>query len=408
MTGLLLRLFVKNYKDTDSPQVRSACGKVAGLVGIVCNLLLCAGKFLIGTLSGALSIAADAVNNLSDAASSIITLLGFKLAEKPADDEHPFGHARLEYLSGLMVSALILIIGAMLLVSSVKKLFSPDPETVAVSAVLIIVLLLSIAGKLWLMLFYKKVGRHIKSASLEASSADSRNDVLSTAAVLLACVTGALIQRFTGHDVGGYIDGGMGVLVALFILVSGFGIAKDTISPLLGEPADPELVRSIRDDILAHDKVLGIHDLIVHDYGPGQRFATVHVEMDMRIPPLDAHDIIDNIEMDFRKNHHIELVIHYDPVVTDDAEANRIHAHMVQAARDIDPALSLHDFRMVRGQSHNNLIFDLAVPKQLRGKEKELHQRLLDALSDEPKKYYLVITYDEAAFNALPASAGSE
>lgn len=324
MTSLLLRLFVKDYRNTASPAVRSRYGKFSGIVGIICNVLLCIAKFLIGTLSGAVSIAADAVNNLSDAASSVVTLLGFKLSEKPADEEHPFGYARVEYLSGLAVAALILIIGMLLIVSSVQKLLSPAPEAVDFSVVLVIVLVLSIAVKLWMSVFNTNLGNKINSATLLATAADSRNDVISTAAVLLACIAGALIKHFWGVEIGGYIDGGMGVLVALFIIWSGFGIAKETISPLLGESNDPELVALVKEHIEEYENILGCHDLIVHDYGPGQRFATVHVEMDAAIPPLDAHDLIDNIEFDFRKNHNVQLVIHYDPVVTDDAEANKL------------------------------------------------------------------------------------
>lgn len=401
MTSLLLRLFVKDYENTASPAVRSGYGKFSGIVGIICNIFLCIAKFLIGTLSGAVSIAADAVNNLSDAASSVVTLIGFRLSEKPADEEHPFGYARVEYLSGLAVAALILVIGVLLVISSVKKLFSPDPESVAFSWVLVIVLVLSIAVKLWMSVFNTKLGKKINSATLLATAADSRNDVISTAAVLLACVAGAVIKRFWSVDVGGYIDGGMGILVALFIIWSGVGIAKDTISPLLGESNDPELVELVKEHVESYENILGFHDLIVHDYGPGQRFATVHVEMDVNIPPLDAHDLIDNIEMDFRDNHNVQLVIHYDPVVTDDEEANLLQNKLREAAVAIDPALTIHDFRMVRGHTHTNLVFDLVVPHRLKGQEKSLQAQLETAMQTEDMKYYLVITFDAAAFNNL-------
>lgn len=400
MTALLLRLFVKGG-DPASPAVRSRCGKLSGITGIVCNLLLCLAKFLIGTLSGAVSIAADAVNNLSDAASSVVTLLGFKLAEKPADEEHPFGHARIEYLSGLAVAALILVIGVLLAITSVKKLLSPAPESVAFSWVLVAVLLLSVGVKLWMALFNTRLGRLIDSGSLLAAAADSRNDVLSTAAVLLACCAGALIRHFWGLDIGGYLDGGMGVLVAVFIVRSGVAIAKDTISPLLGEPADPELVELVRQQILSYDDILGIHDLIVHDYGPGQRFASVHVEMDAAIPALEAHDLIDNIEMEFRSKHRIQLVIHYDPVVTDDAEANVLREKLGAAAHAIDPALMFHDFRVVHGHTHTNLVFDLVLPHALKGQEQAIKAQLEAAMQTDTMKYYLVITFDDAAFNRI-------
>ena len=401
MTSLLLRLFVKNGQDLSSPAVRSRCGKLSGITGIVCNLLLCGVKFLIGTLSGAVSIAADAVNNLSDAASSVVTLLGFKLAEKPADEEHPFGHARIEYLSGLAVAAMILVIGVLLAIASVKKLFSPAPESVAFSWVLVTVLVLSIAVKLWMALFNTRLGRLIDSASLLAAAADSRNDVISTAAVLLACCAGALIKRLGGPDIGGWLDGGMGVLVAIFIVRSGVDIAKDTISPLLGESVDPELVALVRQELQGYDNILGFHDLIVHDYGPGQRFASVHVEMDAAIPVLEAHDLIDNIELDFRNNHRIRLVIHYDPVVTDDEEANALKEKLCAAVLAVDPELKIHDFRMVRGHTHTNLVFDLVIPHRLKGREQAIKAQLETAMQTDDMKYYLVITFDDAAFNRM-------
>lgn len=399
MTRLLIKLFVRDYQNTGSPKVRASYGKFSGLVGIVCNLLLCIAKFLIGTLSGAVSIAADAVNNLSDAASSVVTLLGFKLSEKPADDRHPFGYARVEYLSGLAVAALILVIGGILIVTSIQKLFSPEPESVEFSVVLVIVLVLSIAVKLWMSLFNTTLGKKINSASLLATAADSRNDVISTGAVLLACVAGFVIRRCGGPDIGGYLDGGMGVLVALFILWSGFGIARETVSPLLGEANDPELVAEVREHIAGYEQILGIHDLVVHDYGPGQRFATVHAEMDASVPPLEAHDLIDNIEMEFRRNRNVQLTIHYDPVVVGDKEADRLQNVIRDAAKELHPELTVHDFRMVRGETHSNLVFDLAVPRELRGKETDIRRRLEQALSGDGRKYYLVITYDEAVFN---------
>lgn len=405
MTAFLLRLFVKDAENTSSPAVRASYGKFSGLVGIACNLLLCIAKFLIGTLSGAVSIAADAVNNLSDAASSVVTLLGFKLSEKPADDEHPFGYARVEYLSGLAVAALILAIGVLLVISSVQKLCTPSPESVAFSWVLVVVLVLSIAVKLWMSLFNKTLGKKINSAALLATAADSRNDVISTAAVLCACVLGAIIQKIWKIDIGGYIDGGMGVIVALFIIWSGFGIAKDTISPLLGESVDPELVELVREHIEEYPDILGCHDLIVHDYGPGQRFASVHVEMDVNIPPLQAHDLIDNMEMDFRNNHNIQLVIHYDPVVTDDENANHLKEKLRAAAREIDGELSIHDFRVVYGHTHTNLVFDLVVPHKYKGQEKALLAQLETAMQTEDMKYYLYATFDVASFNQFRTAA---
>lgn len=390
MTQLLLRLFVKNHQDTQSPAVREGYGKLAGLTGIVVNALLCAGKLLAGALSGSVSIMADAINNLSDAASSIVTLLGFKLAAKPADDAHPYGHQRVEYLAGLTVAALILLIGAELVKSSIQRIL--HPEAVAFTAVGAAVLLLSIAAKLWLCLFYRKLGKSIRSEALLASAADSRNDVASTAAVLAAYA----FAYFTHIQ----IDGWAGLLVAVFILWSGVGIAKDTIDPLLGEAPDEALVHAIAQEIRSYDaRVLGIHDLIVHDYGPGRRFASVHVELDAREDVLEAHELIDNIERDVTKKLRVELVIHYDPIVTDDAEVNEVRQRVEAIVTEIDPRLSFHDFRMVRGREHSNVIFDLVLPFDLRGQEHALRARIGEALHAENPRYRTVITFDSEAFN---------
>lgn len=391
MTDLLLRLFVRNYKNTDDPLVRGAYGKLAGIVGIVCNLLLCAGKMMVGILSGSVAIKADAVNNLSDASSSLVTLIGFKLAERPADDEHPYGHARIEYLTGLAVAALILVIGVEFGKSSVEKII--HPESIAFSWVTIAVLVGSILVKLWMALFCSKLGRRIGSAALTATAADSRNDVISTATVLIGCLV--------GHYFHLQIDGYIGLLVALFIVWSGIGIAKETISPLLGEKADDELVRALSDLILSHDKILGIHDLMVHDYGPGQCFASVHAEMDSRDDPLICHDIIDDIERDALRDLRVHLVIHYDPIVTDDEELNRMRELVGKEIKEISPELAMHDFRMVRGPGHTNLIFDLVIPFSMNDRKAELKRRIDERVQFEDRRYYTVITFDEAAHNRI-------
>lgn len=386
MTKLLLRLFVKNREDTASPVVRGAYGKLAGVVGIVCNLLLFAGKLVAGLLSGAVSIMADAVNNLSDAASSIVTLLGFHLAERPADESHPFGHARIEYISGLGVAALILIIGVELGKSSFDKIL--HPAAVKFTGLTLGILVASMVVKLWMALFQRSLGKRISSATLAAAAADSRNDVISTAAVLVSCLV--------GHFFSLKIDGYVGLLVALFIIWSGCGVARETISPLLGEPADPDLVRRIRDLILSHDKTLGLHDLMVHDYGPGQCFASVHVEMDAREDPLLCHDIIDDMERDALRDLRVHLVIHYDPIITDDEELNRMRALVQQELEEIRSDLTLHDFRMVRGPGHTNLIFDLALPFAMQGRELEIKSRIDKRVKQENRRYYTVITFDDA------------
>lgn len=389
MNNLLPRLFIKDYQNVDNMVVRSKYGKLAGVVGILCNVLLFLGKLLIGTLSGSVSITADAVNNLSDASSSVVTLLGFKLAEKPADEGHPYGHARFEYLSGLVVAAMIVVIGVELVKSSVSKIL--HPEAVEFSAAMVIVLLLSIVLKFWMASFSRSLGRRIDSEALIATAADSRNDVISTAAVLTTCIA--------GHLTGWKIDGYVGLLVAIFILYSGVSIARDTIDPLLGEAPNGDLVRMVAGEIGAYDKVLGIHDLMVHDYGPGRRFASVHVEMDSHEDPLICHDIIDDIERDFLTKHNIHLVIHYDPIVTDDEELNHMRELVTAVIQGIDPRLTIHDFRMVRGPGHTNLIFDLAIPFEMKEQKKELSRQINERIQFEDKKYYAVITFDDTTFH---------
>lgn len=389
MTKLLLRLFVRDYNEPQKPAVRTAVGKLSGVVGIVCNLLLFAMKIVVGTISGSVSITADAMNNLSDATSSIVTLVGFKLAEKPADEDHPFGHARFEYLSGLAVAALIIVIGVELAKTSVKKIISP--QAVVFSLPMAAVLLGSVAIKLWMCLFNRTLGKHIQSQALLATAADSRNDVISTTAVLIA----ALVEMFASWRV----DGFMGLAVALFILYSGAMLAKDTISPLLGETASPELQELIIDVIRAEPKVLGYHDLMVHDYGPGQRFASLHVEMDQKEDPLLCHELIDNLERECLQKHGIHLVIHYDPVVTGDAEMDRLQAVVRQILKEIDEHITIHDFRMVRGAGHTNLIFDMALPANLMEQRSAIQKQLDTALAErEPMKLYTVITFDLLSF----------
>lgn len=397
MIKLLLKLFVKNYENKEDKAVRAKVGKLSGIVGILCNVLLCAGKLLIGTLSGSVSITADAMNNLSDAASSIVTLVGFKLAEQPADEEHPYGHARYEYLSGLAVAAMVLVIGFELAKTSFEKIL--HPESVTFSIPLVIVLVGSILVKLWMSLFNTKLGKHIDSAALLATAADSRNDVISTLAVLAA----ALVEKFTGLQIDGY----MGLAVAAFIFYSAIGLAKETISPLLGESASPELCGVIAEVMNAEPMVLGFHDLMVHDYGPGQRFGSLHVEMDQGVDPLTCHELIDNLERFCLEKYNIHLVIHYDPVVVGDPEQDSLNATIFAALQSVDTRLNLHDFRMVRGTGHTNLIFDVALPADLMGKEKHIGKTIDAALAarGDNMTYYTVITFDNGAFNVpvIPA-----
>lgn len=398
MTNFLLRRFIPDYQNTADPAVRERYGKLAGITGIICNVLLFAFKLLAGTLSGSVSITADAVNNLSDASSSLVTLLGFRLAARPADEKHPYGHARMEYLSGLAVAVMILVIGVELVKSSVQKIL--HPEAVEFSVLTAAVLTGSILLKLWMALFDRKLGRKISSAALIAAAADSRSDVIATGAVLLACVVG----RLTGL----MIDGWAGLLVALFILWSGVGVVKDTVDPLLGAKPDEALVRAIAYLMTSHVDILGFHDLMVHDYGPGRRFASVHAEIDHRIDPLVAHEILDEIERQAKRELHVDLVIHYDPIVTDDPEIAAVRTRVLQIMHGLDPRLSLHDFRMVSGSHHVNVIFDMVIPPEDAQTAEQLRRQIEAQLQDGKKTYHLIVTFDTAAFNELSTEAGEQ
>ena len=382
MTRLLLRIFAPDGS-------RAAVGKLSGSVGIVCNFMLCAIKLIAGSLASSVSIMADALNNLSDAISSIVTLLGFKLAERPADEHHPYGHARYEYLSGLAVAVIIMLIGLELAKSSVQKIF--HPAAVEFSAVTAAVLVISIAIKLWMAIFNRRLSIMIGSAALEAVGVDSRNDCFATGAVLLAGV----IESVTHVPVDGYV----GLAVAVMIMVSGWKTARQTISPLLGEAVDPLLRQQIADFVTSAPKVLGYHDLMVHDYGPGRRFASLHVEMDKDEDPLQCHEIIDRLERSCLENYGVHLVIHYDPVVTDDPELERMRTLVGAILRMKDENISIHDFRMVSGEEDTNLIFDVALPPALQGQEESIRAALENALNDLGRgTYHTVITFEPVIF----------
>ena len=365
--------------------IRARIGKLSGAVGIICNCLLAAGKLIVGHMTSSMSITADGLNNLSDGASSIVTLLGFKLAEKPADRKHPYGHARIEYIAGLTVAVMILFIGLELGKSSVEKLIDPEPIEFSFTAVW--VLFASILVKLFMMLFNLKMGRKINSNALLATAADSRNDVMTTSAVLAA----SIVEHF--YDVR--IDGVMGIAVSLFILYSGIKLAGETMSPLLGEGANPELQKQITDYINGCPMVLGCHDLMVHDYGPGRRYASIHVEIDKNEDPMACHARIDRMERECLKNYGTHLVIHYDPVVTDDPEVNSTKRLVNTIIKVRDGRLTIHDFRMVDDGESVKMSFDMILPEDLRGQEqsiKETVEKALDSL--DSKKYYADITFD--------------
>lgn len=365
--------------------IRARIGKLSGAVGIICNCLLAAGKLIVGHMTSSMSITADGLNNLSDGASSIVTLLGFKLAEKPADRKHPYGHARIEYIAGLTVAVMILFIGLELGKSSVEKLIDPEPIEFSFTAVW--VLCASILVKLFMMLFNLKMGRRINSNALLATAADSRNDVMTTSAVLAA----SIVEHF--YDVR--IDGVMGIAVSLFILYSGIKLAGETMSPLLGEGANPELQKQITDYINGCPMVLGCHDLMVHDYGPGRRYASIHVEIDKNEDPMACHARIDRMERECLKNYGTHLVIHYDPVVTDDPEVNSTKRLVNTIIKVRDGRLTIHDFRMVDDGESVKMSFDMILPEDLRGQEQSIKETVEKALNSlDSKKYYADITFD--------------
>ena len=384
MTKLLLRLFVKNYENSEDMMVRASVGKLAGATGIVCNIILFLGKLLAGVLAGSVAIIADAVNNLSDASSSVVTLLGFRLAQQPADEDHPYGHARYEYLSGLLVAVLILVIGVELVKSSVGKIISPEP--IDFSMITVAILVASVVVKLWMSMFFGTLGKRINSLTLQATSLDSRNDVVSTVAVLAGCVAGYFLNV--------NIDGYVGLLVAVFILYSGVNIVKETISPLLGEQADAELVGKIKELVLSCEEVLNVHDLLIHDYGPGRCFASIHAEVSARLDPMEVHDILDDIECEAMKELNVHLVIHYDPVLPDDAEWAEMSNMMGEIIKEVAPEVTMHCFRMVGGAKQKNLVFDLMVPYDSEKTNQELKKEIDAQLMARNKKYGTIIRFD--------------
>lgn len=370
MIDWLIRRFVPNFQHTQDPVVRARYGTLSGAVGIVLNLLLFAFKCFAGMLSGSIAVIADAFNNLSDAGSSVVTLVGFRMAEAPADDEHPFGHGRIEYISGLVVSLAIMLVGVELLKSSFDKIL--HPVTTTLSPLPFTILLVSILVKLWMNRLNRTLADRIDSAAMRATAQDSLNDAIATAAVAV----GILIAHFTGLKLDGYI----GLLVALFILYAGVNTAKDSLSPLLGQTPDPAFVHQIEETVLSHPEVIGIHDLIVHDYGPGQRMISLHAEVRADEDILVIHDAIDHIELELRARFQCEATIHMDPVDVRDEATAQMHARVDEIIRGIDPVLSIHDFRMVVSPSHTNLIFDVQVPHRFHMSSaqlsREIHERI--------------------------------
>lgn len=372
--------------DTRNEKVRGRYGRAASILGVGANALLFMLKLIVGTLSGSVAITADAVNNLSDASSNIVSLLGFKLAMKPADEDHPYGHGRFEYLSGLMVAVMILVIGVELLKDSVEKIL--NPERVAMNPALVLVLLGSILVKLWMAAFNRRIGRKIDSKTLLATADDSRNDVIATSAVLAS----TLIGHFTGL----MLDGWMGAAVAMFILVSGFSLVRHTIDPVLGAAPTQEQVDAIREKLESYPGVLGTHDLLVHDYGPGRQFASVHLEMDAKADPLVSHDLIDSIERDFLREENLHLVIHYDPVTTDDPRVEMLRRRIMEIVHDMHDDMTIHDLRIVQGNAQTKVVFDCVVPYGCRIPGKMIRERIIHELQADDPNYYCVITLENS------------
>lgn len=384
MIRLLAGIFIKDRENVSDPGVRQAYGVLCGAVGIALNLLLFAGKWLAGILSGSIAVTADAFNNLSDAGSSVITLIGFKLSGQKPDPEHPFGHGRMEYISGLFVSVAILIMAFELVKTSVGKIISPEP--VEGSALILLILAASVLVKLYMAYYNRKIGKKISSAAMAATAADSLSDTVSTAAVFLATVL--------SMTAGWQIDGWCGLLVGIFIFYSGVKAMKETIDPLLGQAPDRELVEKIRKLVTGYPSVKGIHDMIIHDYGPGRLMVTLHVEVDARGDLVRIHDEIDNIERELQETLNCHATIHMDPVETENETVKQLRRQTARAVAGLDSRLSIHDFRMVQGETHTNLIFDVVVPYECPMRDEEVIKKLQEAVRGFQGNYYAVIQVD--------------
>ena len=386
MIEFLARVFIR-HRDTLSPSaLRQAYGQLCGAVGIGLNLLLFAGKLFAGTISGSIAITADAFNNLSDAGSSVVTLLGFRLAGRKPDPEHPFGHGRMEYISGLAVAGLILLMGVELGKSSLKKILSP--EEIVSSPLVLAILAVSVAVKLYMFYYNRSIGKKIKSAAMSATATDSLSDAVSTTAVLIA----TLVGQFTGLN----IDGWVGLLVALFILFSAYKAAKETLSPLLGQTPDPEFVERIEQIVLSYPEVLNVHDLIVHDYGPGRMMISLHAEVSADGDLLQLHDVIDNAEHRLKKELGCMAVIHMDPIITNDAHTDALRMAVAEKVKTIDPRLTIHDFRTVPGSTHTNLIFDVVVPYDVKLTADEVRRRIGALVKELDENYFAVVQVDNS------------
>lgn len=386
MISLLAKWFIKDRDHVTDPAVRRAYGSLCGFVGIGLNILLFLGKFFAGTISGSIAVTADAFNNLSDAGSSVVTLLGFRLAGKKPDPEHPFGHGRIEYISGLVVSALILLMGVELAKSSFEKIL--HPEAVDFSLLAIVILAVSVAVKLYMSLYNAAVGKKINSAAMAATAADSRSDAISTAAVLLAMLVG----KWTNLMIDGYV----GMLVAILIIIAGIKAAKETVEPLLGQAPDGDFVADIERIVMSYEPICGIHDLVVHDYGPGRVMISLHAEVPAHGDILALHDVIDNAEQALRTELGCEATIHMDPIVTDDGITGELRQKVAALVRTIDERITIHDFRMVPGNTHTNLIFDAVVPYDKTLSKPEVEEKIKQMVRDMEGDYFAVVLVENS------------
>ncbi len=389
MTQFLIRHFIKNNENINNPDVRKQYGTLAGVTGIICNLFLFVSKFLGGFLTGAISITADAFNNLSDAGSSIMMLVGFRMAGKPADYDHPYGHGRIEYISGLLVAIVIVLMGFELLMSSLEKVF--NPQEILFHPFSVVILILSIGIKFWMAGFNRVLGDRIHSSSMKATALDSLSDCIATGSVLI----GLFISKYTGYN----LDGFLGIGVSSFILFAGYNAAKDTIAPLLGQNPDPEFVRQLEKKLSSREEMIGFHDLIIHDYGPGRVMVTVHGEVPYPIDIMDAHNIIDEIETEIKKELGCNISIHMDPVIVNDEETNELREYCKQILISMDERLTLHDFRMTKGRNKSKLIFDVEVPFGCTLTRKELMNHINRELVKEYSHCYAVIEIDYGYFS---------
>lgn len=386
MTNLLLKLFVRNYENTSDKNVRTSYGVLGSITGIVLNLILAASKYIAGILSGSISVTADAINNLSDAGSSIVSLFGVKIAAKPADKDHPYGHGRVEYISALIVSFFVLLMGVELLKSSVQKIINPEP--VEFNFISLAILIVSIIFKLWLGIFNKKLGKKINSAPMMAVMKDSFSDCLATSVAAISII----VSAFSKINVDGYL----GVIVAMFIFIAGFGILKETLGDILGRAPEEEFINELAEKIISYPFVCGVHDMIIHDYGPACRFASAHAEVPSNENIMALHDIIDNIERDIYEEYGMLISIHMDPVVIDDERINYLRELTAKTVAEINSELTIHDFRVVDGPTHTNLIFDTVIPHGMKETDKEICQKIEEALGKIDERYFCVITVDHA------------